>query len=309
MKVLAPAKINLFLEVTGMRPDRYHELETLFQTISLYDRLEMTRAPKGAPRIRFEVRGDAALRRLCPGDASNIVWKAADLFLKKFKIDVPIRIALEKNIPIQAGLGGGSSDAAAALNGLARLFGLRKRKGFERDIRAIAKACGADVPFLLRGGCALAAGIGDRVRPLPRTPRFWAVVVKPPVGCPTKDVYGWLDAARGWDRPGRREKRRAVDSGLTRRPKIHTITRLIRENKPAGEWGKHLYNAFEAVVFQKHPRLEEIKRFLLMEGAQAASLSGSGSALYGLVSSKNAGERIRRALKLSSGKAWVVRSV
>lgn len=309
MKVLAPAKINLFLEVTGLRSDRYHEIETLFQTISLYDTIDLSLAAKGAPRIRFEVRGDAALRKLCPADASNIVWKAADLFLKKFEINAPVRIALEKNIPIQAGLGGGSSDAAATLNGLARLFGLRKKKGFERDLRAIAKACGADVPFLLQGGCALATGIGDRIRPLPRSPRFWAVVVKPPVGCPTKDVYGWLDDARGWGQRGGRGIKFPVDSGLTRRPKIHTITRLIREGKPAGEWGKHLYNAFEAVVFQKHPRLEEIKRFLLAAGAQVASLSGSGSAIYGLVSSKKAGEKIRGALKLSSGKAWVVHSV
>ncbi len=314
MKVLAPAKVNLFLEVTALRPDRYHEIETLFQTISLYDRLEIQKASAKKSRksavnpssfIHFAVTGDPKLRKLCPANASNIVWKAAERFLSAFKINQGVRITLEKNIPIQAGLGGGSSDAAAALNGLAKLFGVKRQKGAAKKLRAIAKSCGADVPFLLQGGCALATGIGDKVRRLHQTPRFWAVVVKPPEGCPTKDVYGWLDADRGWARKGRRP----VDSGLTYRPRIHRISRLIREKKSAGEWGQHLYNAFEPVVFQKHPRLEKIKRFLLSQGAQAASLSGSGSALYGLVPSKKAGEKVRRALQPSLGKAWVVRSV
>ncbi len=305
MKVLAPAKINLFLEVSGLRPDRYHEIETIFQTVSLYDLLEIKKNSKNSSRIKLTVLGDGGSLALCPPDSSNIVWKAADLFLKEFKVKAPVQITLEKNIPIQAGLGGGSSDAAAALNGLSKLFIGKKPSGFDRRLNKIAKACGADVPFLLQGGCALAEGIGEKIQRIPRTPQFWAVVVKPPVGCSTKDVYGWLDESRGWGKLAGL----SVDDGLTNRPKIHKMSRLVRQGKSAGEWGKHLYNAFESVVFQKHPQLAKIKQFLLSEGAHAAGLSGSGSALFGLVSSKKAGGKIVSALDPSLGKAWVVRSV
>lgn len=306
MIFLAPAKVNLFLDITGLRPDGYHEIRTVFQTVSLYDRLILSKSPKGSPRIVFKVRARGEAAKLCPSDERNIVWKAADLFFKEFRIDGSCRIVLEKNIPIQAGLGGGSSDAAAALNGLARLFLKKKPKGMERALQKIAKACGADVPFLLQGGCAEASGIGEKIRRISPTPRFWAVVVKPPVGCPTKDVYQWLDESLGWKK-GSPAKLSGPE--LTYRPKIHKITRQMGLRKPAKQWGSLLFNSFEAVVFQKHPQLAQTKQFLLDQGAFAACLSGSGSALFGLVSSKSEGLKIVRAFPPSSGKAWLVRSV
>lgn len=298
MKVRAPAKVNLYLEIVRRRPDGYHELKTVFQTIGLADEVTVARLPAGRP-IELKVIAGRHEAGMCPSDRRNIVWKAAELFFQAFKIVGSCRITLKKNAPIQAGLGGGSSDAAAALMGLAKTFlpgkGMRPKE--RKLLRAVAKRCGADVPFFLEGGCALATGIGERIRRIGPVPRFWAVVVKPDFGCATPEVYGWYDAQN------------STQKRLTPRPNLSRITRPIGRRRTVKEWAPYLYNSFEEVVFARRPELANIKRTLIENGALNACLSGSGSAVYGLAASKRQGEKIRAALGRRHGRVWVVPSV
>lgn len=312
MKARAPAKINLYLDILGSREDGYHRIETLFQTVSLYDELEVRDAGPGSG-VSLEVKRDGGrpMGEECPADGRNIVWKAAERFLEKFRPGRGCRIALTKRIPIQAGLGGGSSDAAATLQALSKLFlGRKAREPRTRSaLHRMATRLGADVPFFLEGGCAEATGIGERIAPLGTFPRFWAVVVKPRIGCPTKEVYRWFDERFG--KGTRIERRKTIaQSGLTCQPKLNKISRLVSQKRPLKVWVPCLYNRFEEVVFGKFPELARIKDSLIDLGAENALMSGSGSALYGIVSSREKGERMLPRLKKAGHEnAWLVRSV
>lgn len=287
IKILAPAKINLFLDVGARRPDGYHEIRTVFQTVALYDEIRVVPLP-GAGRIRLKASGGA------PRGSSNIVWKAAESFLGKYRPDRSCALVLKKNIPIQAGLGGGSSDAAAVLRALSRFW--RPPAG---GLRRIARELGADVPFFLEGGCALAAGTGEKIVPIRPAPDFWAVIVKPRMGLSTREAYGWLDRSRGKRAPG----------GLTRRPGINRILSSIKREDPPEKWAPHLYNGFEEVVFPKAPELARLKRALLENGSLGALLSGSGSALFGVAPDRARAEKIRRGMLGRGARVWLARSV
>ena len=197
MRALAFAKINLSLRVVGRRPDGYHELRTVFQSIALHDELTVRRT-----NGRFELTCDDVAS---PSGRANLVWRAAEAVWKAAgRSGAPRGVALHlvKRIPMQAGLGGGSSDAAAAVRALGRLWGVSRARQ-----RLIAIALGADVPFFLEGGTALGVDRGDLLFPLPDLPRSWVVVALPPFGVRTKDAFGWFDAS-AMDR-----RRRGVASG------------------------------------------------------------------------------------------------
>lgn len=253
IRVPAFAKVNLCLHIVGRRPDGYHELRTIFQSIGLHDTLELAFASQ--PGISLEC-DDAAL----PTGRENLVWRALDAVRRELGLKRGIRARLAKQIPVGRGLGGGSSDAAAALLGLLRLT--RSKLALPRLVE-LAAGLGADVPFFLFGGRALGVGRGDEIYPLPDGPKRWVVVVSPHgIGVSTRDAYRWA-GARLTKRP--------------RAPKLWSFCALCWSPQRGGA-----PNDFEAPVFARFPRLGRIKRALLQRGAAEAALAGSGSAVFGV---------------------------
>src|ERR1700739_35584 len=256
IRVPAFAKVNLRLDVLARRADGYHELRTIFQSISLHDTLHVERSRQ--PGIELQVLGNAALA--AAPQRKNLVWRAANPFLREAKLSGGLRITLEKRIPAGRGLGGGSSDAGAALVGLVRLT---KRRITSGRLLALAARLGADVPFFLFGGRALGTSRGDEIYPLPDVKRQALLVVSPRgIAVNTRDAYGWLD--RGLTK----------DSGNSR---LWSFCALCWSPQ-----GDHLSNDFESVVFKRHPRLARIRRDLLRAGAAEAALAGSGAAVFGI---------------------------
>jgi 4-diphosphocytidyl-2-C-methyl-D-erythritol kinase len=256
LRVPAFAKVNLRLDVLGRRPDGYHELRTIFQSLSLHDTLDITRTRQ--PGIVLEVAGNANLSQAPAKD--NLVWRAAAAICKALKLPGGVRIVLRKRIPVARGLGGGSSDAASTLAGILRLSGRRLPAA---TVLEIAASLGADVPFFLLGGRALGTSRGDEIYPLPDMPSRAVVVVSPQgIGVSTPDAYRWL-------------KR-----GLTKRQTPHRIWGFcaLCWSPQEGSLG----NDFEEPVFRRHPRLAGIRRALLQQGAGEAALAGSGSAVFGV---------------------------
>lgn len=242
------AKVNRALVVRGRRPDGYHDLDTVFETIDLTDRL------------RFEESSDVVLAvddPAIPSGTDNLVLRAAEALRRAAGVARGASITLEKRIPAGGGLGGGSSDAAVTLAGLVRLWDLDV--GPER-LAGIAATLGADVPFFLTGGRARGTGRGDRIEPLPDAPPTWFVVLIPPFGCPTPDVFRALDAGPAQDAP--------ADAGLP--PERNDL-------EPAAE--------------SLRPELGRMRAALLEAGALASRLSGSGSTVYGVFPDRPAAER------------------
>ena len=271
VRVAAFAKVNLCLQVLGKRPDGYHELRTVFQAISLHDTLEISLHRRaGIELVVSAADGLSKADHAALAGRKNLVWRAVELLRKELGIRSGVRVGLFKRIPIARGLGGGSSDAAAALSGLLRLTG---RKLPMARLIELASSLGADVPFFLFGGRALGVSRGDEVYPLPDLPRRSVVVVSPcDIAVSTREAYGWL----------RRQ--------LTKRVQTPTLSRFCALCwSPQGE---PLSNDFEATVFRRHPRLAAIKRGLLQRGAAEAALAGSGSAVFGVFRSP---ARARRA--------------
>jgi 4-diphosphocytidyl-2-C-methyl-D-erythritol kinase len=257
VRVPAFAKINLRLEVLGRRPDNFHELRTIFQTISLKDELRFKKSRK--PGIELRVVGNASLS--AEPIEKNLVYQAVDAVKRELAILRGVAIELRKAIPAGRGMGGGSSDAAAALIGYLRL--LKKRLPPER-LFAIAASLGADVPFFLEGGRATGIGKGDEIYPLPDMPKRHLLIVSPQaIHVPTPDAYRWLKAPQLTNSAGN--------------PKLYRFCALAWSLQ-----GGPLLNDFEEAVFQQHPRLAEIKRELLQNGASEALLAGSGSAVFGV---------------------------
>jgi 4-diphosphocytidyl-2-C-methyl-D-erythritol kinase len=259
VRIPAFAKINLRLDILGKRPDGYHELRTIFQTVSLHDELRLR--PSRQKGIALSVHGNAVLSK--EPMQKNLVYRAVDALRRELKIRSGVEIELKKTIPAGRGLGGGSSDAAAALLGYLRLT---KRKVPQARLLEIASSLGADVPFFLLGGRALGVSRGDEIYPLPDIPNLSVLIVSPrEIHVPTPDAYRWLKA-----RPLTLTKS-AAD------PKLWKFCALC--------WSAHgsgLFNDFEPPVFRRHPRLAQIKRALLQRGAAEASLAGSGSAVFGV---------------------------
>lgn len=262
LRLRAFAKINLGLEIVGKRPDGYHEIRTVFQTVDLHDRLEVALSKVGTG-ITLEC-DDAAI----PAGQGNLVYRACEVWKRATKSRGEIRVKLAKRIPAGSGLGGASSDAAATLLALERLTG-EPMEAAERT--KIAAQLGSDVPFFLIGGRALASGRGEEILPLDDLPRRYCLIVFPGFSISTAWAYG--EAGRHLAR--RLTKRREVS-------KIHLLG--ARPLFPRQEWGP-AENDFERVVFARWPELARLKRQLIRAGAETASLTGSGSAVYALFQS------------------------
>ena len=260
IRVKTFAKINLALRIVGVRRDGYHELRTIFQAIALFDTLTVRQ--RSGP---FEITCDDPA---VPTDATNLVARAAAVaWASRARKGPPRDIAVHigKGIPMQAGLGGGSSDAAAMLRVLADLWHLRKD-----HLRITARAIGADVPFFLYGGRAMGLERGDRIVRLPDLPRSHVVVVMPPFGVSTKDAYAW------WDRDRARK---------ARGPQV-----------PARQL--QAVNDLQDPVTRRHPEIGRIIEELFELGAKQAAMSGSGAAAFGLFGrasmARTAAEGLRR---------------
>jgi len=265
VRLSAPAKINWFLEITGKRPDGYHTLSTVFQTISLADRLSLAPA------------GDLSLTcsdKTLPTDERNLVMRAARRLRERLNEKRGAHLHLEKRVPMGAGLGGGSSDAAAALMGLCRLW---KRRVPRRDLEKLAVGLGADVPFFLRGGRCWATGIGERLKPLAPLRKTWLVLVYPGFGVSTREAYARVRL------PARRQKWRS-----------HSCPR---------------FNRFEEFVFPQHPELIRLKEKLTQACGSPALMSGSGSSVFASVSSLATGRRALRSLRSAYPQSWLVHTL
>jgi 4-diphosphocytidyl-2-C-methyl-D-erythritol kinase len=271
IRLPAFAKVNLQLRILGQRADGYHELRTIFEAISLHDDLELAKSKSG---LSLLIQGEGlGVNELRAEDLrKNLVFRALELAQRELGAG-GVEAKLTKRIPIGRGLGGGSSDAAAALIGYARLY--KKSFSLARLIE-IGSTLGADVPFFLFGGRAIGVGRGDEIYPLPDARKTAVLVVSPhEIAVPTADAYGWLPAG-----------------DLTKNPAAPTLSSLCAlcwSPQERGSW-----NDFEAAVFPRHPRLAEIKRDLLQAGAAEASLAGSGSAVFALFRSP---AQARRAAK------------
>src|SRR5258705_989899 len=261
VRIPALAKINLRLEVIGKRSDGFHELRTIFQTISLRDELRLKTSRR--PGIELQVLGNASLSS--EPIEKNLVSRAVRALQQELRIPYGVSIALRKTIPAGRGLGGGSGDAAAALIGYLRLV---KKKLCRERLFELAAALGADVPFFLEGGRALGIGKGDEIYPLPDVSRHSLLVVSPEsIHVPTPDAYRWLNAPQ-------LDASQANAPELTNfagNPKLYRFCALAWSLQ-----GSPLLNDFEEAVFQQHPRLAAIKRDLLQNGASEALLAGRG---------------------------------
>ncbi|MGB6545499.1 MAG: 4-(cytidine 5'-diphospho)-2-C-methyl-D-erythritol kinase [Candidatus Acidiferrales bacterium] len=266
------AKVNLRLDIIGRRADGFHELRTIFQTISLHDTLRLEWIRGGA--IELEITGNAALASESP--RTNLVYRALAAMRAELGIARGVRARLEKRIPAGRGLGGGSSDAAAALVGLLRLA--RRRIPLARLVE-IASELGSDVPFFLFGGRAAALGRGEQLLPLPDGPARGVLVISPrSISVATRDAYSWLVLPRA-----RKRAARSARGAVLRLTNPRVASRLIEFCALC--WSPQeapLSNDFERAVFKRHPLLGRIKRELLQRGAEDAALAGSGSAVFGV---------------------------
>lgn len=275
MLLPAFAKVNLDLRILGVRPDGFHDLKTIFQSLALHDVLTFT-----ARRGPFVIECD---NPKIPTDERNLIWKAASLLWRtaggRGSVPRDAVVGLRKRVPDQAGLGGGSADAAMAILGLAKVWNV------ELDVPTlsrIASAVGADVPFFLVGGTALGLGRGDDIYPLVDLPRTHVVMVRPQFGVSTVEAYGWYDT----------EPRRSSRDG---------VRRALPERWP--EWAVNLRNDLEPAVARHHPTIGRIKQALLDAGAVFAAMSGSGSAVFGLFERLDAARRTAADL---SRPGWTV---
>jgi 4-diphosphocytidyl-2-C-methyl-D-erythritol kinase len=274
VSVRAHAKINLDLRVLGTRPDGFHELRTVFQAISLHDTLMCVPRP-GPFAIECATAG-------VPLDETNLVWRAAQSLWRALRRPGPVRdvvVRLEKQIPLQAGLGGGSADAAAALQGLARAWRVPLRP---TQLTDVAAALGSDVPFFLAGGTALGLGRGEEIYPLADLPRHWVVLLLPGFGVSSREAFGWYDAERE----------------LTRAPSNREPQHV------PGPWpsrAAQMINDLEAPIARHHPEIDQMKAALRRSGAAAAAMTGSGSAVFGLFQRRR---DATSALERLSGSGW-----
>ncbi|MFH1726396.1 MAG: 4-(cytidine 5'-diphospho)-2-C-methyl-D-erythritol kinase [Elusimicrobiota bacterium] len=287
VQVQCPAKVNLFLEVTGRRRDGYHNLATLFAKINLFDVLDVEAAPSG---FELEI-ADETGQRLAAGP-DNLVLVAARAFRKAFRLGMGARFLLTKRIPVGAGLGGGSSDAAGTLIALARLYRMELDRSRTAVVRRIAREIGADVPvFLRREAVCEGRGIGERLAPVtPAKALPWMLLVFPGVSVSTGDVYGRL-------------KGRTRKSVLTRLTHLDTLKKKLEKGRPVPEWGGLLFNRLEEAVLDYHPEVEQAKTILKRLGLAGVLMTGSGAAVYGFVRSRTEGERV---LKLVQGYPWKI---
>lgn len=275
LELKAYGKINLGLDVVRKREDGYHEVRMIMQTVGLHDRIsmEMRREP--------EIRTETNLPYVPDGEG-NLAYRAAKLLTDEFKLDRGVKIAIKKYIPVAAGMAGGSTDAAAVLVGMNRLFslGLSRKELMERGVKL-----GADVPYCILRGTALSEGIGEILTELNPAPQCHVVLAKPQISVSTKAVYGKL---------------RVGELRPEQHPDIDGMAEAIRTGSLDGVTAR-LGNVLETVTIPDHPEIGTIKEILMSQGAEGALMSGSGPTVFGLFKDMEAAERAVKVLKQTDG--------
>lgn len=251
MKLKAYAKINISLDVTGKREDGYHLLRMIMQTIDLYDLITIEESMSGI--------NITCNRPYVPTDNRNLAYKAAKLFMENYDIRSGVNINIRKNIPVAAGLAGGSTDAAAVLKSMRDIF---KPSVEDKELMELGVKIGADVPYCIVGGTALCEGIGEIVSPLKPFKDYILVLVKPNFGVSTKEVYSALDVSKIFKHPETDELMRAMEQG------------------DIGFVSKNMKNLLENVTLKKHQSLREIKKDFIKMEALGTLMSGSGPTIF-----------------------------
>lgn len=290
MKVFAPAKINLYLQVLGRDKNGYHRIRTVFQALELYDEISLSETGNNRIEITcFDKRG--VIKAL--SGKQNIVYKAAAFLRQRQKVDKGVRIGIKKNIPVAAGLGGGSSDAAAVLLGLKKLWKLRIKR---KELVNIAGKIGADVPFFLSGHTAMGEGYGDIVTPLPDMQRKRVLLVSPGFRVRAKWVYNKLN---GRPKP-------VKPQGMKNRTySVNKIKKMIK-----GDMKSLLFNKLEEVTIPRYPVIGRIKDFLVDNGACFSMMSGSGPAVFAFIEDEKTGiDLMKRTKKAFNCSSWLVETM
>lgn len=247
-------KVNLCLEVLGRRADGYHELRTVFQTVSLADELALE-VP--GSDIEVSVPGGGA-----PAGPDNLCWQAAAAYRRARGWPEGVRIELRKHVPAGAGLGGGSSNAAGVLTGLAALD---RQPPAESELLCLAAELGSDVAFFVKGGTALGRGRGEQLQALPTLSDCWLVLARPDLAIPTAEAYALL-----------------APQDFTEGARAEAMADVLRRGGSAVEAARHVYNSFTRPLVERWPQMAELTGSLARAGALAAAISGSGSAAFGL---------------------------
>ena len=276
--VKAPAKINLSLDVLSKRPDGYHEVEMIMTTIDLADRIELILEEKDSIKIN-------SLNRFVPDDQRNLAYQAANLLKKKFNVKKGVTIKIEKNIPVAAGLAGGSSDAAAVLRGLNKLWDLQLTLD---ELAEIGAEIGSDVSFCVYGGTALATGRGEMIKEIPAPPICWVVLAKPFIGVSTADIYKKLNVSQ------------------INHPDTEGMIECIR----TGDYEamcNNVGNVLEDVTLNLYPEVAQIKDQMKKFGADAVLMSGSGPTVFGLIQHDSRMNRVYNGLRGFCDQVFAVR--
>lgn len=276
----AHAKINLSLDVLSKREDGYHNLKMIMQTIQLHDTISIYEIPSGV-----EIKCKAPY---VPNNSSNIAYKAAMALIDKYKLDAGVRIEIDKKIPVAAGLAGGSTDAAAVLKGINELFRLNLEQS---ELMKIGKTIGADVPYCILGGTALAEGIGEILTPLTSMKDIPIVLVKPRIGVSTAWVYKNLDLNK-----------------LEKRPQTDILISALQDND-ISKVSENISNVLESVTIVKYPVIDKLKQGLLQNGAMGSVMSGSGPTVFGIFEGQEKANYAFNKLKFSKNDIFLTHTV
>ena len=258
VKVRAHGKINLALDVIRKREDGYHEVRMIMQSVGIYDRVEIQFMGKLNTGYKIDIETNL---KFLPVNENNLAYKAAALLMEEFKLNYHIVIRIKKMIPVAAGMAGGSSDCAAVLKGINKMFGLGLS---EEDLKSRGVSLGADIPYCIMGGTALSEGIGEILTPLPPMPECYIVLAKPYINVSTRFVYTNLRADE-----------------LTYHPDVDGMIAAINNNDFYG-MAKRLGNVLETVTEKEYPIINDIKENMIKMGAVNSIMSGSGPTVFGL---------------------------
>lgn len=271
IQLKALAKINLGLDVLRRREDGYHEVKMIMQTIGLYDELELRRMKQPGIQVRTNL-------YYLPVNENNLVYKAAKLLMEEFGTDGGISIHLRKKIPVAAGMAGGSSDAAAVLWGMNQMYGLGLSR---KDLMERGVALGADVPYCVLRGTALAEGIGERLSTLPSMPKCYILIAKPGISVSTRFVY---------------ENLHANDLRPEQHPDVDAMLDALRK-KDLGLLASCMGNVLETVTVSAYPVIDKLKKCMTEAGALGAMMSGSGPTVFGIFDTQAKARKAYRALR------------
>ncbi|QHN47989.1 4-(cytidine 5'-diphospho)-2-C-methyl-D-erythritol kinase [Geobacillus stearothermophilus] len=279
LSIKAPAKINLSLDVLYKRPDGYHEVKMVMTTIDLADRIELIPLPE-EDVIRI-----VSQNRFVPDDCRNLAYQAAKLMKETFSIRQGVAISITKHIPVAAGLAGGSSDAAATLRGLNKLWQLGLTV---RELAELGAQIGSDVAFCVYGGTAVATGRGEIITPIPSPPPCWVVLAKPLIGVSTADVY------------------RNLQLEHVCHPDVDAMVKAIERQDYEGIC-RLVGNVLEEVTLKKYPEVAHIKEQMKRFGADAVLMSGSGPTVFGLIEHDSRMQRVYNGLRGFCDQVFAVR--